>query len=112
MGPPQNVALTRVPWKVPRSTVRNEPPRARHKPFFMTLPSLRKGAELGAVCVGFLLFGCDREAPPGARRSDAPAAPQAGEPTLPPEVSPRKPMAKAVPDAGTPKAPHAGPWFV
>jgi hypothetical protein len=31
---------------------------------------------------------------------------------LPPELSPKKPTAKAVPDAGAPKAPHAGPWFV
>jgi lipoprotein-anchoring transpeptidase ErfK/SrfK len=78
----------------------------------MTVQPRRYSAELGVVCAGLLLFGCDREAPPGARRNDAPAAPQAGEPTLPPEVSPKKPTARAVPDAGAPKAPHPGPWFV
>jgi lipoprotein-anchoring transpeptidase ErfK/SrfK len=75
--------------------------------------SNRQRSVLALLCAA-LLAGCDREQPPGAAPSQKPsAAPQAGQPTLPPELTPPPPRASAPPDAGTRvEEEHTGPWFV
>lgn len=80
-------------------------------------PSVPSALLLG---VAALVGGCDRSPPPGARPAASGsarasvAAPVAGDPTLPEELTPSSPAASAeAPDAGAAEPPpHPGPWLV